>query len=51
MPKVVIYIPVKDARELEAEGTDVAKWTRQMVKFALDHRKKVRDGKSVRQSA
>jgi hypothetical protein len=42
VPKVIIYVPAQDARELEAEGKDPAEWIRGLVKRALEKRKEAR---------
>lgn len=36
--KVVVYVPVRAERELEAAGLDPAKWVRQIVRTALEER-------------
>jgi len=33
--KVAVYVPVADAKALEAEGHDPAVWVRDLVRYAL----------------
>lgn len=46
MPKIVVYLPVRAKKELEAEGHDAAEWVRNAVKAALRAR-----GQTVRPDA
>lgn len=39
MPKVVVYVGASDAKMLEDEGKDPAKWVRGLVKHALEKKK------------
>lgn len=39
MPKVVVYLPARQQRELEAAGHDAAEWVREVVKQALAARR------------
>ena len=39
MPKIVVYVGARAARELEAEGFDPAEWVREKVREALTERR------------
>lgn len=42
MPKIIVYLRAADAKELEAEGKEPAKWVRAVVQQALEKRKESR---------
>ena len=39
MPKVTVYVPAPDWRELEAEGHEPAEWVREIVRKLLAEKK------------
>lgn len=39
MPKIVVYVGARAARELQAAGLDPAEWVREKVKEALTERR------------
>lgn len=47
MPNVVIYLPRRDQRELEAEGHDPKQWVKDVVKAALLARRGDRESRAV----
>lgn len=37
-----MYVPAADSRALLSEGEDVAKWVRELVRYALSKKREVR---------